>query len=169
MVTFSRRQSSRLSFDFLRIFSLLAIVGLVGSGLSAQVKRPSKAGKPGDISVIQHIVFIIKENRSFDNYFGQYPGANGATSGTTSTGQVRPLRNSGDQVVDIDHEWVAALTAVDNGKMDRFDLIPSLARPIFPTTLPTRKTSCLPTTCSPPCTGTVSRITSISSRLRRAG
>jgi phospholipase C len=124
MVTFSRRQSSRLSFDFLRIFSLLAIVGLVGSGLSAQVKRPPKAGKPGDISVIQHIIFIIKENRSFDNYFGQYPGANGATSGTTSTGQVLPLRNSGDQVVDIDHEWVAALTAVDNGKMDRFDLIP---------------------------------------------
>jgi phospholipase C len=29
-------------------------------------------------SPISHVVFIIKENHSFDNYFGTYPGANGA-------------------------------------------------------------------------------------------
>ena len=28
-------------------------------------------------SKIQHIVFIVQENHSFDNYFGTYPGANG--------------------------------------------------------------------------------------------
>jgi phospholipase C len=105
------------------IVVLLAFVGLIESAL-AQANLPSKPGKPKDITVIQHIIFIIKENRSFDNYFGLYPGANGATSGTTSTGQVLPLRHTPDQVVDIDHEWDAALTAVDNGKMDRFDLIP---------------------------------------------
>ena len=105
---------------------MLVLLGLVGVGgfASAQAQRPSKAGKPGDITVIQHIIFIIKENRSFDNYFGQYPGANGATKGKTSTGQVIPLRHTPDQVVDIDHEWSAAITAIDNGKMDRFDLIP---------------------------------------------
>ncbi|MEN3339239.1 MAG: Phosphoesterase family, partial [Acidobacteriota bacterium] len=27
---------------------------------------------------IQHIVFIVKENRSFDTYFGTFPGADGA-------------------------------------------------------------------------------------------
>ncbi len=26
---------------------------------------------------IQHTIFIIKENRTFDNYFGQFPGADG--------------------------------------------------------------------------------------------
>ena len=31
-------------------------------------------------SRIQHIVFIIKENRSFDMYFGAFPGADGVTS-----------------------------------------------------------------------------------------
>ena len=103
--------------------SLLFLACYSGS-LRAQAKNPPKAGKPGDITVIQHIIFIIKENRSFDNYFGQYPGADGASSGTTSAGQVLPLRHTPDQVVDIGHEWVAALTAVDNGKMDRFDLIP---------------------------------------------
>ena len=38
-----------------------------------------KGWKQGDISVIQHIVFIIKENRSFDEYFGLFPGVDGAT------------------------------------------------------------------------------------------
>jgi phospholipase C len=28
---------------------------------------------------IEHVVIIIKENHSFDNYFGSFPGANGAT------------------------------------------------------------------------------------------
>jgi phospholipase C len=105
--------------------SSLAVVLCSGTGVAAQVQPPLKAKKARDITVIQHIIFIIKENRSFDNYFGQYPGANGATSGTTSTGQVIPLRHTPDQVVDIGHEWVAALTAVDNGNMDRFDLIPN--------------------------------------------
>ena len=30
---------------------------------------------------IEHIVYIVKENRSFDSYFGTFPGANGATTG----------------------------------------------------------------------------------------
>src|SRR5712692_3450408 len=34
---------------------------------------------------IQHIVFIVKENRTFDNYFGTFPGADGATTGMIHT------------------------------------------------------------------------------------
>jgi len=30
---------------------------------------------------IKHIVFLVKENRTFDTFFGKYPGAEGATSG----------------------------------------------------------------------------------------
>ena len=26
---------------------------------------------------IEHVVIIVKENHSYDNYFGTYPGANG--------------------------------------------------------------------------------------------
>ena len=120
----SRAESAVLGFLSLGIFGLLTGVCLVTAGQAAEVKRPPKGAQTGDITVIQHIIFIIKENRSFDNYFGQYPGANGATSGTASTGQVIPLRHTPDQVLDIDHEWVAALAAVDGGKMDGFDLIP---------------------------------------------
>src|SRR5579872_7184770 len=36
---------------------------------------------------IQHVVYIIKENRSFDNYFGAYPGIAGhVISGTNYAG-----------------------------------------------------------------------------------
>ena len=30
---------------------------------------------------IKHVVFIIKENRSFDHFFGKFPGADGVTKG----------------------------------------------------------------------------------------
>src|SRR5215831_2662055 len=43
-------------------------------------KRLERTG----LGQIEHIVFIVKENRSFDNYFGTFPGAEGATSGQTS-------------------------------------------------------------------------------------
>ena len=39
------------------------------------------------IDKIQHIVYLVKENRSFDSYFGTFPGANGATTGVISTGR----------------------------------------------------------------------------------
>ena len=34
-------------------------------------------GPKGDIHTIKHIVIIMQENRSFDSYFGTYPGADG--------------------------------------------------------------------------------------------
>jgi phospholipase C len=74
---------------------------------------------------IKHVVFIVKENRSFDNYFGRFPGANGATEGTLSTGQIIDLQHLADMPQhDADHTWFSALEAMDNGKMDRFDLDP---------------------------------------------
>ncbi len=30
---------------------------------------------------IKHVIFIVKENRTFDHMFGLFPGANGATAG----------------------------------------------------------------------------------------
>ena len=40
---------------------------------------------------IEHTVIILKENHTFDNYFGTFPGADGANSGLTSNGLVVPL------------------------------------------------------------------------------
>src|SRR6266566_7479824 len=75
-----------------------------------------------DITQIKHIVFIIKENRTFDNYFGTFPGANGATQGTISTGQVIPLGHTPDRVRDMGHTYQNAATSMNGGKMDKFDV-----------------------------------------------
>src|SRR5690349_2893127 len=102
------RGGSRVSAALL----LFLWVGLVGTGprsqASGQTASPEqpRPASPGDITQIQHIVFIIKENRTFDNYFGTFAGADGATSALISTGQLVPLTHMPDPVPrDICHEW----------------------------------------------------------------
>ena len=65
-------KSGRLGFAALLTFSFV---------LCSFAQAPSNTG---NISQIQHIVYIIKENRSFDSFWGTYPGANGATKATRS-------------------------------------------------------------------------------------
>jgi phospholipase C len=85
---------------------------------------PDQAALDAFRAHIQHIVFIIKENRSFDTYFGAFPGADGATSGVISTGQRIPLKRGPDRMPrDIGHDWEDARRAMNDGKMDRFDLV----------------------------------------------
>src|SRR5947209_2639007 len=63
---------------------------------------------------IRHVIFIIKENRSFDNLFGRFPGADGATTGLLSTGQRVPLGHMPDSFLfDIGHDPSSVHLAVD--------------------------------------------------------
>ena len=72
---------------------------------------------------IKHIVVLIQENRSFDNLFAQFPGADGATQGTMHDGTIVPLVPKNLAAFDIDHSYKPAfLTDYDHGKMDGFDL-----------------------------------------------
>lgn len=111
-------------------------IALSAWGVRAQEKAPREApsrttvrqdssggAQPLDFnSAIQHIVFIIKENRSFDSYFGTFPNADGATSGTVSTGEVIPLGHTPDRPSrDLNHAFWYAVQAIDYGKMDDFD------------------------------------------------
>jgi phospholipase C len=70
---------------------------------------------------IKHVVFLIKENRTFDTLFGTFPGADGATQGTTCDGAVMPLGRAADSVQDAGHSFADGIAAVDGGKMDCFD------------------------------------------------
>jgi phospholipase C len=101
---------------------VLALAGFLG-GCSQSQPQPQPAGP--DLHLIEHIVFIVKENRTFDNYFGTFQGADGQRFGTLSTGAVVQLGHTPDRTPhDIGHSWQNALTAIDGGKMDRFDKIP---------------------------------------------
>jgi phospholipase C len=112
--------------------ALILEIGLVASGCSRGAVDPlrevgalRKRLEQNGLGKIEHIVFIVKENRSFDNYFGTFPGAEGATSGAISTGEVIPLRNVPTIPYDLGHSFDDCVTAIDGGAMDRFDLISS--------------------------------------------
>src|ERR1700730_4946175 len=114
------------------VVGVTAAVGLLAtnsiraqnSGIEASQHRQHHERRKG-MDKIKHVVFIVKENRTFDNYFGTFPGANGATYGTLSTGVVVPLGQAPDVLPrDISHSYQSAVLAIDGGAMDRFDLIP---------------------------------------------
>jgi phospholipase C len=47
------------------------------------VITPIQSSNAESSSKIQHLIFIVQENHSFDNYFGTYPGANGLPANTS--------------------------------------------------------------------------------------
>ena len=57
----------------------VAILGAVLSGLGRLPgdRGEAQAGSREGIHKIRHVVIIMQENRSFDSYFGTYPGADG--------------------------------------------------------------------------------------------
>lgn len=118
----------------LGMMSVMLLLSSCGGGTSDSTASTSTPRTPN--GPIKHIVFFIKENRTFDNYFGTYPGANGATTATDSQGHVVPLHHEADQIPDIDHSSEGARMAWDNGKMDKFDLLHSSKVKGGPTPVP---------------------------------
>jgi phospholipase C len=103
------------------------LVGLVGFSFLLLSPRTLFAHS----SPIQHVVFVIMENHTFDNFFGTFPKANGVTMATLSDGETQALVHDTDpapQGWDPSHSWSAANKAIDDGKMDGFDLIASCER-----------------------------------------
>ncbi len=68
---------------------------------------------------IKHVIVVIQENRSFENFFAGYPGANAPLTGMANgqTIQLAPITFKGP---DIRHDWASALADWDGGKMDGF-------------------------------------------------
>jgi phospholipase C len=61
---------------------------------------------------ITHVIYIVQENRSFDNLFQGYPGANTVSSGKNSNGQTIALQPSSlKNVYVIDHSAYAMFSA----------------------------------------------------------
>lgn len=61
---------------------------LVGCHVGKSSSSSSVPAAPNDISKVQNVVVIYLENRSFDNLFGNFPGANGINNYTTANAQV---------------------------------------------------------------------------------
>jgi phospholipase C len=94
----------------------LLFIGMEGSSAENTAQIP-----------INHIIYIIQENITFDHYFGTYPGADGIPAnlklafrpgGIPKLGPFHLAKTAIPH--DLNHSWQAAQTAYDGGKMDGF-------------------------------------------------
>jgi len=89
-------------------------------------------GTPRGIHKIRHVVIIMQENRSFDSYFGTYPGADGIPGLADNPGSVpcvpdpvrrvcqRPFHDTADKNYGGPHAHVDALKDINGGGMNGF-------------------------------------------------
>jgi len=101
-----------------------AVAGISFVSLS---KAAAQSPSPTPSIPIDHFIYIIQENHSFDSYFGTFPGANGIPAGTKLADQPNGPRTYAPFHLtrhaiprDLSHSWQAAHTAWNNGAMDGF-------------------------------------------------
>src|SRR5437899_86347 len=118
---------------------------------AAQSADPGRAGDPG-LRQLDHIVVIYLENRSFDNLYGEFAGANGLAAASTAPPQVDAtgtpyatlpaipsslfptnLANAPFGIeqyvaanvptIDLVHRFYQEQVQIDGGRMDKFALV----------------------------------------------
>lgn len=114
-------------------FLALILTGLLAGVCTSVAAPPHSGGTPtslAGIHKIQHVIVVMQENRSFDSYFGTYPGADGlpATEGQftvcipdPATGScVKPYHDPSDVNYGGPHGASNASADVNGGRMDGF-------------------------------------------------
>jgi phospholipase C len=139
----------RLRGRWLSLPAVLAAISCVSIGCTAEAtaartqstpsartqSTPSASSSPATptgIGKLDHLIFIVQENRSFDHYFGTYPGADGiptepdgsfavCVSDRFQAGRcVHPYVTHSVEFDGGPHNHAASVRAVDGGKMDGF-------------------------------------------------
>lgn len=128
-MTVSRRLRDPFGVLMAAALFLAAIAG--GSMLPSGHSQAKVMSPPAVIKTkpprypIKHIIIIDRENHSFDNIFGTFPGADGATQYRAADGTLTPLGHTPDHtLLDIAHAGDNAALAVDKGQMDQFGQLP---------------------------------------------
>lgn len=119
---------------FVSVVALCACTfGSRGAPPAPYVPAAGPAGRPTTApSPIQHVVLMIQENRSFNNFFATFPGADGSTTGQAAADKKCGIsRNETVQLTegplifphDLRHSYKAYSVSRDRGKMDGFDKV----------------------------------------------
>ena len=96
-----------------------------GMGVPPGVAAVGKEG-PASSAYIQHVVIIVQENRSFDDFFATFPGADGTTQGWMKGpggDTAVTLKMAGLDSESLGHQHDSFLKEYDRGKMDGFNLV----------------------------------------------
>jgi len=110
------------------------LAGIIAASLAAAGGESSTGMKPHRIAPgihrIKHVVVIMQENRSFDSYYGTYPGADGipmkdgvptvCVPDPAKGDCQRPYHDPNDVNGGGPHGQTSAVADVDGGKMDGF-------------------------------------------------
>jgi len=112
-------------------------IAIATAVLAVCAASPSLAASPQDRVLadlrarVKHVFVVYQENRSFDSYFGTFPGAENLASASAQAhgfrqrdpiGQqdVAPFRIADPDVADADHSRPALFARVNAGAMDRY-------------------------------------------------
>jgi phospholipase C len=100
-----------------------------GAAPTLAASVPGASAQDG-IHKIKHVVIIMQENRSFDHYFGTFPGADGipmqngvpsvCVPDPTTKRCVKPFHDSNDKNFGGPHGEKDSSADIDGGKMDGF-------------------------------------------------
>jgi phospholipase C len=101
------------------------VLAVAAAAAVALTLGSSAARTPQGIHKIQHVVVIMQENRTFDSYFGTYPGADGIPAGVCvpdpkNGGCVKPYHDANDLNHGGPHSADAFAADLDGGKLDGF-------------------------------------------------
>jgi len=111
-----------------RVARCLAGFAVAGLTFAPSVNAADPQPSVVPATPIQHLVVLMQENHTFDNYFGTYPGADGIPSGVCmprdpavpSSGCVQPYHLNSRRTVDLAHGTDVAAVAMNGGKLDGF-------------------------------------------------
>jgi phospholipase C len=109
--------------------AIAGVFALTETGPAGTQRKPAKP--PGAIHKIKHVIVIMQENRSFDHYFGTYPGADGFPRTPDGDFAVcvpdpakgvcqKPYHDTNDLNAGGPHGQASAVADIDGGKMDGF-------------------------------------------------
>ncbi len=122
-------RSQRNPLMLLAAGTAAAVLCLAGEGTHVVALALAPTGANG-ISKIKHIVIIMQENRSFDSYFGTYPGADGIplSNGVPTAcvpdpgngGCQRPYHDANDINRGGPHDQQSAVVDISGGAMNGF-------------------------------------------------
>ncbi len=144
-----------MNHGFLRHWALGALGCLTSTCALASPALASATVWPGDAALhatapyllpasrstrtpIKHVIVVVMENRSFDNVFHGFPGADTVSSGYTHTGAKIALAPAPyEGVCDPDHSHEAWVKNYNGGRMNGFDTTPASCigvtpNPVYP-------------------------------------